>query len=376
MSPRVISGQVLDLLRPAPGRLGFTLRMALVCAIITLVIETYQLPSLATTVYIAFFILKADRGATLVAAIVMPIVLTIALLITLLLTATVLDHPFWRVMTMALFSFTILFLGSASKLKPIAATYAVVIGYTLDLLGGLEVGELATRAILYTWLVIGIPAAACMLVALVTGPAPRRLLGRALAERLHAAAKLLESGSGALVQVETLLRHGDAELQELLKSAQREHGLPAADTAALARAIDATMAILSYALLLGQAPADASTEQPRRQVAAVLEEMAGILDQGGYPIGIVAPTFDPALLPAGAARPLGLLCAELGGFTQASPARPAAKNGGFMLPDAFTNPAHVRYALKTTGAAMFCYLVFQQLDWAGIHTSMITCFVV
>ncbi|MDB5411665.1 MAG: Conserved hypothetical rane protein putative efflux pump, partial [Rhodospirillales bacterium] len=57
---------------------------------------------------------------------------------------------------------------------------------------------------------------------------------------------------------------------------------------------------------------------------------------------------------------------------------PAAKpeGGGFFLPDAFTNPAHVQYALKTTGAAMFCYVAYLLLNWPGIHTCVITCYIV
>ncbi|MDI9701200.1 FUSC family protein, partial [Burkholderia cenocepacia] len=50
--------------------------------------------------------------------------------------------------------------------------------------------------------------------------------------------------------------------------------------------------------------------------------------------------------------------------------------GGFFLPDARTNPDHIRYALKTTVAAMFCYLLYSQLDWSGIHTCFITCYMV
>jgi multidrug resistance protein MdtO len=39
----------------------------------------------------------------------------------------------------------------------------------------------------------------------------------------------------------------------------------------------------------------------------------------------------------------------------------------------FTNPAHVHFALKTTFAAMFCYIVYSAIDWTGIHTAFITC---
>src|ERR1700746_3686261 len=41
--------------------------------------------------------------------------------------------------------------------------------------------------------------------------------------------------------------------------------------------------------------------------------------------------------------------------------------------DAFTNPAHLHFALKVTLAAMFCYIVYMAIDWSGIHTALITC---
>jgi uncharacterized membrane protein YccC len=49
------------------------------------------------------------------------------------------------------------------------------------------------------------------------------------------------------------------------------------------------------------------------------------------------------------------------------------KPKGLLVPDAFTNPAHVQFALKVTFAAMFCYIVYEAIDWTGIHTAFITC---
>ena len=43
------------------------------------------------------------------------------------------------------------------------------------------------------------------------------------------------------------------------------------------------------------------------------------------------------------------------------------------MSDAFTNPAHVHFALKVTFAAMFCYIFYMAIDWSGIHTALITC---
>jgi multidrug resistance protein MdtO len=62
--------------------------------------------------------------------------------------------------------------------------------------------------------------------------------------------------------------------------------------------------------------------------------------------------------------------------SKTQPRESAKKSGGFFLPDAFTNPEHVHYALKTTAAAMFCYFLYSLLDWPSIHTSLITCYIV
>jgi len=57
--------------------------------------------------------------------------------------------------------------------------------------------------------------------------------------------------------------------------------------------------------------------------------------------------------------------------TSKAAARPKPKN--LLVADAFTNPAHVHFALKVTFAAMFCYIVYEAIDWSGIHTAFITC---
>jgi uncharacterized membrane protein YccC len=54
-------------------------------------------------------------------------------------------------------------------------------------------------------------------------------------------------------------------------------------------------------------------------------------------------------------------------------AAPRPKPKSLFVPDAFTNPAHVHFALKVTFAAMFCYIVYEAIDWSGIHTAFITC---
>ena len=116
---RVIS--IVRLLSPAPGRAEFALRLALVCALATAVTALYQTPSPALTAYVAFFLNRPDRAASIVTAIVMTIVITVVLGLLVLVADAVADVSAWRVGSMAALSLGLLFLASASKLRPIGA---------------------------------------------------------------------------------------------------------------------------------------------------------------------------------------------------------------------------------------------------------------
>jgi multidrug resistance protein MdtO len=44
-----------------------------------------------------------------------------------------------------------------------------------------------------------------------------------------------------------------------------------------------------------------------------------------------------------------------------------------FVPDAFTNPEHVRFAMRGCLAASLCYFTYNALDWPGISTAVSTC---
>jgi multidrug resistance protein MdtO len=269
----------------------------------------------------------------------------------------------------------------------VGAIIAMIVGFALDQLGRVPLGEPATRALLYAWLMIAIPAGVSIAVSLACAPSPRRLAARELAERLRLAARGLREPDATRDALDAALRTGNAELGKWLKMSAFEGSSRRADVVALERAAVSSVALLAAVdLACGEAAArlPASFVEP---IANTLEDMARMLEAGGYPVDI-----ELTLPAAEALTPLARAVADalhdaITRFAQPrcepeaahdapSQPTPPTPHTGFFAADAFTNLDHVRYALKTTVAAMFCYLLYSQLDWSGIHTCFITVYIV
>src|SRR5215471_1344280 len=207
---------------PSPGRLAFAARLALICTLVAVFAEVFKTPEIALTVYVVFFLNKPDRTSSMLLTVAIVIVITIVVGILLSIAPPLLANPGLRVLTMALISFLMMFLASASKLKPIASILALVIAYALDILGSVPLGEAAARGVLYLWLFFGIPALVSSIVNLLIAPSPRSLVQREIAERLRTAAAALAQENGAVHNSNRPILVGDAETQKHLKLAGLE----------------------------------------------------------------------------------------------------------------------------------------------------------
>ncbi|GJE45680.1 FUSC family protein [Methylobacterium soli] len=372
--------ELLPLLAPFPGRLEFAARLGLICALSTLVAEIYQTPEPALAAYVAFFLIKPDRATSIVVSLAMTVILTVVISIVLVITIAVIDHPFWRLTAMTVVSFIFLFAASASKLKPIAGIVALIIGYALDLLGTAHGGDDTTRSLLYAWLFVGIPAGVSIVFNLVLGPAPRRLVEQALARRLLLAAAMLRDPDLSTRQAfAECLGEGTGEISAWLKMVGVEKTSSPLDTASLWQASQSTLIILSVIDFLTRDPEPILPNSLADRAAQTIGDMAAIMRMGAYPVDVTLEACgSEAQLTPVAAIAFSELRSALTAFAQPSAEASAAVKSadGFFLPDAFENPIHVQYALKTTVAAMFCYVVYSLLDWPGIHTCLITCYIV
>jgi multidrug resistance protein MdtO len=384
--------ELIRLLAPQPGRMAFAARLALISALTVLVAEIYQTPEPALTAYIVFFLNREDRATSIIMNVVFLVLITVIIAFIIAAAMAVADDPMWRVVSMTVISFGLLFLASASKLRPVGSTVALIVGYALDELGVVQQGELATRGYLYAWLFVGIPVGVSLIVNFLLAPPPRRLAERAMARRLMLAAAMLRAPDARTRQrFNECLHEGVSQIQGWLHLAQREKTSHTNDLAALGHAADSTLVLLSAIDIADRSP-DAPLPAPLREyIAKTLEQMAKILRTGGYPVDIIwqPPDDDPLLFPLAQQVRDEIRDAVVQFAAPASDAAhsESARSGeahpeenseaqGFFAKDAFSNPEHVHYAVKTTGAAMFCYVLYSLLDWSGIHTCFITCYIV
>jgi multidrug resistance protein MdtO len=365
-------------LAPTPDRFAFAVKLATICAITAAASAIYRTPEPALAAYLAFFLNVRDRATSLLLGVVLTLIVGIVLGIVLATAMLVLDHAAWRVGAIAALSFGLLFLASASKLKPLAAIIGMILGFGLDKLGQLQAGEEATRALLYTFLFAAMPALASIVYNVVLGRHPRRMATSELAHRLRLCASLLREPTPALrAELERSLGDGGAEIRHWLKLAKAELGGRPADLVRLNQATSSTLEILAAVDLLercGPPPAAIG-----RGMADTLEQMAQILAEGGYPteIELVLPDWPDG--PVLGREAVAAARRAIVAFTDAGPVQetPAPKaSGGFFAADAFSNPDHLHYAAKITFAAVSCYLLYSLLDWPGIHTCFITCYLV
>ncbi|UXU91414.1 FUSC family protein [Burkholderia sp. S-53] len=392
--------EVLRLLAPFPGRTAMAVRVALICALVVLVTSGYGTPEAAISVYVVFFLNRADRVTSVVLAVAMLLLVTVVIALVMGVAIFSIDYSILRVTCMAVLSVGLLYLTSASKLRPVGAILAMIVGFGLDQLGLAPFGEAATRALLYAWLMVAIPVGVAIVVNLLIAPSPRKLAQAQLAKRLRLAARRLrgDDGDNARAALDASLREGDKQLLTWLKLSKLEGSSAAADAVALRQAIASSTALLVAVALADREPDARLPHTFVEPIATTLDDMAAILERGGYPVDVTL-----ALPAADTLPPLARVVAmdlhtAITHFAEpaatdasadtatapaadtpaepAAPSAPPAPGGGFFLPDARTNPDHVRYALKTTVAAMFCYLLYSQLDWSGIHTCFITCYMV
>ncbi len=364
-----------------------TIRLVVTVTIVTIVSLTLQVPQLPFSAFFCVFATKEHRGLTFVTAVLFIVGATGATLVNLLLYTWTFDYPEIRVPVMASLIFCGMFLSRTFVIGPLG----FIVGFFSALM--LTIGEAApttetlVRDELWLWVAIVYPIALTVFVNELLLPTDAwTTLVRGLELRLDAA-------SAALNRV---IREGSAggqTNQPLLDLATRGSGpmlalLHFAETndPPLMRRHPFLMERIAAASHLANAAASLEFRDPQavstddilhaktllseiEQLKALLPEKERVLSS--RQILLQRPAF-PQLRELQFAVE-SFRDAMVKGASDYSSVNVAKQKKPLFSSDAFSNPAHVRFALKVTFAAMICYILYSALDWPGISTSFVTC---
>lgn len=369
--PIKLSRIVWDELQPYDGRLGLSLRTALVCVLVVAIAMSQQVPEAALSCYLAFFAARDNAGSGILIAFALIVGASVGILLGLVFLMLASDEPMLRLGLMALFTFGGMFLSQATRAGPIAATIGFVFAFVMTLNDIVPIPELLVRALSWMWVVVFFPMAFLILVNATTGPNPARLARRGIAARLDAAAGVLEGRPGARATAEKLLEAGRGNLDTYVRMGKLL-SLMSGDKALRAGEM---IGASHHLLLVVQAlehPRDWASLAPQLAAMADLVRDDRLLDDKPHPALDAASSVESrALVTALAAATQPLLRSH-----QARPLQKTGKTGGILAADAFTNPVYTQFALKALLAVLITYVIYTAFDWFEIHTAMITCFYV
>lgn len=425
---------VLIELQPFEGRLAMAWRTAAVCALTAMVFMTYEVPLVSIGCYLIMFLAKPNAQENVVVACGITLLVSLVVVLLLFLTHLAIEVPLWRMLIIVLGSYFFLFIGAASMLGPGGNIVALVIGFIMTLLPYVPFGEVATRGILYAWLMVLIPMGVVVVFHTMAGRSAGAELQSQLARRLRLTARAIETLSTdtscldeldytkvatSYEEVMLVLREGQSKLESLLKLVRLFHLLPTAQTNALGCAIQNSHAMLIHLgraqlMMLDQEPAQSQDIHgpwfDSTQAVGIPCELASLLAERCHVLAKhLADNQSAQAIKLGSTQPITVtepsletsptwsqgLVDDLNGYFCAKPdagdnsfagvtgvranddkqSEKGLNKKGFFKPDAWRNPEYSRFAIKTTAAAVVAYIIYTSIQWQGIHTAMITCYV-
>ena len=391
---------LLDFLRrelaPTPGRLGATLRLTLACTAATVPIMIHHIPHGLVVMIVIYLITKEDTTATVLGSVLAVLGVTLGFALALLAWQVALETA-WRLAFVFLFAAIGLYMARISVLGAIGSAVGVPASMAMVLPDILPVPnvEAMTEFVLWLWWCIVLGLAVNLGVQLLLSPGdPLTLLRRALAERFEAVEECVHRllgrrGSGgprsSLPSLTMLTIAGSSEMLTLLRMASLRHAWARRHSPELGALIGLADLLVTAAAAVEAAPPLAPEGDTRARLERVAAECAHMAHALTLPSAFWSDeprTVDLPAAPHAAAIPaleameraLGETVLAMQGTQR--PASEPPKTTSLLVPDAFSNPEYVRFAVRGGLACLICDFILVGFNYPGIYTSVITCFVV
>ncbi|RQS76719.1 multidrug transporter subunit MdtO [Burkholderia sp. Bp8963] len=370
-------------IRPYPGRMNVTLRCVLASALVIVTSMALQVPLLAVSLIVVFYVTQANVVVTRLIGTLFVIGSTVAVGSAILVFKFTYDYPLLRILLAGALFFLSVYMMRVARIGVVFFIVGLVVIYAQTFVDRTDQAELLVRAVLWLWVAVNYAIALTLVINTLFLPAePVRQLDAAMCGQLDAidaSLAALERGTpaaGGPGPDARQIQAGALTLQKLLRFATMRDAEYRANRALhLARV--ATVSRLYAAT--GHLPASAAgwTADAIPVLRDACRSLSGAIRAGAR---FVAPRSLVDLTADGLPGALAEMRDALLAFADRSAAPPAvqspAEKERLLVPDAVTNPVYAQFALKTLLAAMLSYVFYIATDWPGIHTTMLSCLIV
>ncbi|MDU3154333.1 MAG: FUSC family protein, partial [Hafnia alvei] len=175
-----------------PGRANQILRTTVACIIVVILSQTLQIPDLALSLIVVFFVTQTNIVVTKLTGLFFIISIALAVAASLLILKITWDVPFLRILLASLVAFISLFMMRASKYGVIFYLVALIVIFSQSFVDVSSDSEEVIRNILWVWVAMTYAIAVTLIInALFLPSEPEKLLNKTLISQLNHIADLL-----------------------------------------------------------------------------------------------------------------------------------------------------------------------------------------
>jgi multidrug resistance protein MdtO len=374
-------------LAPSPQRWRATLRITLACVAASFPVMAFHLHVSLLVMILMFLITREDTTTTLLGTVLGMVGVTIGSGILLLTYVCFVDLTWLRVLLVPTFIALGLYVNRVLTLGPLGTVIGLPLALGLIAPDILPSTEFLTRFPFYFWWAAVLGLSVNLAVQYLLNPQRAQgVLVRGLVQRLDAVHDSLLGLIGgerhpAPHSLATLALEGAAEQLHLLKLAsaaepflKHHHAAVAAQIILVDRLVTAAAVLEERSVHLTNGAIETRLRRITRATAtwrqAILERRWPRLE----PPDPRAVALDESPMLLEMERVLDLVSKSANAESLPDELKVLPKNSP-VVPDAFSNPAYIHFAIKGALAAFICYLIFTLTAYQGIYTSVITCIV-
>jgi multidrug resistance protein MdtO len=373
-------------LAPYPGRIGTVARMVIAATLVMIICMTFRLSYAFQGATYVLIISRESPRATLQSAGTIILFTGIGTAYLLISVSVVINAPALHLVWIIWSLFLAFFALSTVRNYIAGVVLAVVISIGVPLwdrhVPAYTSVEDTLRLTLAT--LIGIVVTAAVELAFASGR-PGDEIVRPIANRLAAVQDLLaryaEDKTADQAAVDKITRYamlGTSRLRPLLRRSNysRQYRLEMNSVTVLVGGLVDVAATLPE---LSVRPSSSNQKQLRDLAAALASIRSDLMNRRiPGPIHLSPedkPAFGVPLLPE-MEKIVELIPQAFAGTLPIDEYRPGPEDTArlkLLVPDAFANPEHIKFALKGCLAASLCYVFYSSINWPAISTSVVTC---